>query len=59
MIGQVVRANCLPVRQELCNNSNLLLQGTRIIIPKQLRKRVLELVHEGHQGIVKQKVCFA
>jgi len=53
-------ANCsckkyLPVRQELCNYGNLLLRGTGIIIPKELRKRVLELAHKGHQGIVKTK----
>jgi len=45
----------LPVRKELCNYGNLLLRGTRIIIPKELRKQVLELAHEGHQGIVKTK----
>ena len=45
----------LPVRQELCTYGNLLLRGTRIIIPKELRKRVLELAHKGHQGIVKTK----
>jgi len=43
------------VRQELCTYGNLLLRGTRIIIPKELRKRVLELAHKGHQGIVKTK----
>ena len=46
------------MRQELCNYGNLLLRGTRIIIPKELRKRVLELAHEGHQGIVKTKSMF-
>jgi len=45
----------LPVRQELCNYGNLLLRGTRIIIPKELHNRVLELAHEDHQGIVKTK----
>ena len=29
--------------------------GTRIVIPKVLRSRVLELAYEGHQGIVKMK----
>jgi len=45
----------LPVGQELRNHSNLLLWGTRMIIPKQLRTRLLELAHKGHQGIVKTK----
>ncbi len=27
----------------------------RIVVPASLRKRVLKLTHEGHQGIVKTK----
>ena len=43
----------------------LVLRGTRLLIPKRLRERVLELAHEGHQGLVKTKqrlrtkVCWA
>ena len=33
----------------------LVMRGMRIVIPVGLRKRVLELAHEGHQGIVKTK----
>jgi hypothetical protein len=33
----------------------IVLRNHRIIIPKSLRKRVVELVHVGHQGIVKTK----
>ena len=29
--------------------------GDRAIIPSSLRKRVLDLAHEGHTGIVKTK----
>ena len=29
------------------------MRGMRIVIPVSLRRRVLELAHEGHQGIVK------
>ena len=36
----------LPVRGEL------ILRGTRIVIPRQLRCQVLELAHSGHPGIV-------
>ena len=32
-----------------------MLRGTRIVIPPSMRKTVLELGHEGHQGIVKTK----
>ena len=31
------------------------MRGTRLVIPLRLRDRVLNLAHEGHQGIVKTK----
>ncbi|CAF0905347.1 unnamed protein product [Brachionus calyciflorus] len=30
-------------------------KGNRIIVPKSLQRRVIELAHQGHQGIVKTK----
>jgi hypothetical protein len=42
-------------KNELCVLDNIVLRGTRIVIPRKLRKDVLELAHEGHQGIVKTK----
>ena len=33
----------------------IVLRSNRIVIPKTLRKRVVELAHGGHQGIVKTK----
>ncbi|KAH8357497.1 hypothetical protein KR084_011135, partial [Drosophila pseudotakahashii] len=39
-----------PFRFEISMLGNILLRGTRLIIPKSLRKRVLELAHEGHPG---------
>ncbi|PFX18927.1 Transposon Ty3-G Gag-Pol polyprotein [Stylophora pistillata] len=45
----------LMVRNELTFIGQVILRGTRILIPKVLRLRVLELAHEGHQGIVKMK----
>ena len=44
----------LCVKNELCVIGKLLLRGDRIVIPKSLRKTVLESAHEGHQGIVKR-----
>ena len=44
------------VRNELTVFGKLVLRGTRIVMPKQLRKSTLELAHEGHMGIVKTKV---
>ena len=44
-----------PVRAELAEVDGVLLRGTRLVLPQSLRARVLELAHEGHQGIVKTK----
>jgi len=33
----------------------VILRGTRIVIPKVSRQRVLELAHEGHLEVVKMK----
>ena len=45
----------LHVKDELCVYGELLLGGTRIVIPKILHDRVLKIVREGLQGIVKTK----
>ena len=34
------------------------MRGMRIVVPLRLREMVLELAHEGHQGIVKTKNCL-
>ena len=36
-------------------NPKVILRGTRIAIPKKLQERVVNLAHEGHQGVVKTK----
>ena len=36
-------------------SGNLILRGTRIAIPKSLQEHVVNLAHEGHQGLVKTK----
>ena len=43
------------VKNELCIIGKLVLRGDRIVIPQSLRKVVLELGHEGHQGVVKTR----
>lgn len=43
------------VADELCRVGNVLLRGSRIVIPKSLRAQVIELAHEGHLGIVGTK----
>ena len=45
----------LGVRHELTYVGCVVNRGTRIVPPASLRDRILELAHEGHQGIVKTK----
>ena len=40
-------------RGELTVAQNILLKGTRIVIPSSMRLEILDKIHEGHQGIVK------
>ena len=47
--------NFLPIRHELSTLGFLILRGTRIVIPSELRDKILELGHEGHPGIVLMK----
>lgn len=43
------------VAGELCIIGQLVLRGTRIVMPNKLRSRALALAHEGHLGIVGTK----
>jgi hypothetical protein len=45
----------IKVKEELTLAKNVILRGTRIVVPKSLRDRTLALAHQGHQGIVKTK----
>ncbi|XP_055633424.1 uncharacterized protein K02A2.6-like [Toxorhynchites rutilus septentrionalis] len=40
---------------ELCFAGKILLRGTRIVMPQSLRKRTLDLAHEGHPGMTLMK----
>lgn len=40
---------------ELCFQDDLLLRGNKIVIPLELRSKVLAAAHEGHPGIVAMK----
>ena len=55
---QLVYKRYFPCSGELCTIGKLILRGTRIVIPKKLRPRMLSIVHEGHLCIVgtKQKL---
>ena len=45
----------LHVKDELWCYGQVILRGMRLVIPLRLRDRVLNLAHEGNQGIVKTK----
>ncbi|XP_033005510.1 uncharacterized protein K02A2.6-like [Lacerta agilis] len=42
-------------RDELSAHKGCLLWGSRVVVPPNLRQRVLEALHEGHPGIVRMK----
>lgn len=44
-----------PFRSELCQVGNFLLRGDRLVIPSQLKSRILDIAHESHPGIVVMK----
>ena len=45
------------VRQELTVplSDDLALHGARIVVPSALQQRLVNIAHEGHQGVVKTK----
>ena len=45
-------------RQQLTVEAGCLLWGMRVVVPTVYRRKVLEMLHEGHPGIVKMK-CLA
>lgn len=40
---------------ELCFAGNILLRGSRIVVPERLQNRTIQLAHEGHPGMTKMK----
>lgn len=43
---------------ELCEVADILLRTDRIVIPKKMRTRVLEIAHEGHLGMQMMKALL-
>ena len=52
---QLAYKKYLSCAGELCAIDQLILRGTRIVVPRKLRPRILSLAHEGHLGIVGTK----
>ena len=44
-----------PFKEELSVINVLILQGHHLVIPSKLRKRMIDIAHHSHQGIVKTK----
>ena len=47
------------IKDELCIHGEILLRGSRIVVPKTLRDKVVRLAHVVNQGIAKTKYRFA
>ena len=47
------------VFQELTLVDELIMRGERMVVPEKLQKRMIQMAHEGHQGVVqtKQMLC--
>uniref|UniRef100_A0A1A7ZL69 Gypsy retrotransposon integrase-like protein 1 n=2 Tax=Nothobranchius furzeri TaxID=105023 RepID=A0A1A7ZL69_NOTFU len=60
MTRKMVLRKYKQIRNELTVSvtGDLLLRGTRLIIPSALEDRVVPLAHEGHQGFVKTKILL-
>ena len=40
----------------VCSTHCIILRGTRIVIPETMQQHVIDLAHEGHQGIAKKSL---
>ena len=47
----------IPVKDELSVSKDLLLRGSRLVIPQSLQPEILTKLHTGHQGISKCRQC--
>lgn len=53
--GSLKNSRFQIIKEKLCIKDNIVLRGARIVIPKALQRKTLELAHEGHPGIVAMK----
>ena len=43
-------------QEELSVQSGCILWGARVVVPLKARERVIDMIHEGHPGIVRMKM---
>ena len=55
-LNEVEMKTFFTCQNELTVQSDCLLWGSRIVIPKKLRRSVLEELHGSHPGIIKMKL---
>ena len=46
------------IKDQLPSTSGIMLNDIKIIVPKYLQKQVIEIAHEGHQGMSKTKALL-
>ena len=46
------------VKEQLTCTDTVLLKSDRLVVPSMLQERILDIVHEGHLGIVKMKALL-
>ena len=51
MIGASYKA----VKEELCVLGQVVMRGSRIVMPQGLSDQTINLAHEGHQGMVRTR----
>ncbi len=60
----IIKTNCPKVsmmrpyygiRHELTIVDDIIVRGSRLLMPTALREQTLKLAHEGHQGMVKTR----
>ena len=50
--------NMIKDKLSINSDENVLVRGTRLVIPKALQKRIVQLAHEEHLGVVKTKLLI-
>ena len=55
---KVYRNTKIQQELSLTPEVDIVLRGNRLVVPRSLRKRVVQLAHAGHQGLIKRKTLL-